>query len=80
MQIIRYTEGSGDNLSPEDRAEGYESYIYYEQYALNEGIEEIDGGTVMLYLSYNEVDNPIELVLESAYGAADVEYLVLRNR
>lgn len=33
-QIIRISEGSGDNLLPEDTAEGYVDYIYYEQYEL----------------------------------------------
>ena len=31
QQIIKISEGSGDNLSEEDMAEGYVDYIYYEQ-------------------------------------------------
>lgn len=46
--IIYISEGTGDNLLSEDIEEGYVDYINYEIYMLDNGIEEDDGGMIML--------------------------------
>ena len=33
-QIIRISEGTGDNLTEDDIADGFVDYIYYEKYDL----------------------------------------------
>ncbi len=47
-KIIYISEGTGDNLLREDIAEGYVDYINYTIYDLDNGIEESDGGMIML--------------------------------
>lgn len=47
-KIIYISEGTGDNLLPEDIAEGYVDYINYTIYDLDNGIEESDSGMIML--------------------------------
>lgn len=47
-EIIYISEGTGDNLLREDIAEGYVDYINYTIYDLDNGIEESDGGMIML--------------------------------
>ncbi len=46
--IIYISEGTGDNLLDEDIEEGYVDYINYQIYMLDNGIEEDDGGMIML--------------------------------
>lgn len=80
-QIIRITEGSGDNLLPEDIEEGYTDYIYYEQYELSQGFPEVDGGQVLLKEifrnKYNGTADSIFDVLDMAYGNSAIDYKIL---
>lgn len=46
--IIYISEGTGDNLLDEDIEEGYVDYINYQIYMFDNGIEEDDGGMIML--------------------------------
>lgn len=81
-QIIGIKEGSGDNLSKEDRENGYVDYIYYSQYELGEDIEEVDGGDILQkeYLrdKYKSLEEVIPEVLEFVYDISDYEYIVIK--
>lgn len=49
QELILAAEGTGDNLMPEDMAEGYKDYIMVEMYKIDgTDIEETDGGQIML--------------------------------
>jgi hypothetical protein len=80
-QIIRISEGTGDNLLYEDREDGYVDYIYYEQYEFGENIEEADGGQVMLTELFRDkykcTAACIPDVLDMAYGNSAVGYITL---
>ena len=80
-QIICISEGSGDNLLPEDIEEGYVDYLYYDQYGLSSCLPEIDGGQIllkeMLRKKYRCLADCIEDVLEMAYGSDSVGYIIL---
>lgn len=81
-QIIKISEGTGDNLLDEDVEEGYVDYIYYEQYEFAAGqIEETDGGQVMLTElfrdKYKRTEDSVEDVLDMAYGDRFMKYTVL---
>lgn len=80
-QIIRITEGTGDNLLPEDLEQGYVDYIYYEQYQVDAGMPEVDGGIVllkrMLREQYGCMADCIGDVLDMAYGDCMAGYMVL---
>ena len=43
-QIVKIAEGSGDNLDGGDYANGYVDYIYYEQYAIEDGFPDVLSG------------------------------------
>lgn len=47
-QLIYIYEGTGDNLTKEDLAEGYVDYLNYNTYDLESGINEADGGMLLL--------------------------------
>lgn len=80
-QIIRISEGSGDNLLEEDIDAGYVDYIYYEQYHLEPDIPEIDGGQIMLTKLFREqfksTKDCISNVLDMAYSDDSLSYIVL---
>lgn len=80
-QIIRISEGTGDNLSDEDIEEGYVDYIYYEQFELGYDIQEVDGGMILLEKFFQEQFNctkdAIPNVLDMAYGDESLKYIVL---
>ena len=80
-QIVRIAEGTGDNLLPEDRDEGYVDYIYYEQHGLDTDLPNVDGGQIilkeLLRVKYKTILECIPMVLEMAYGAADLAYMLL---
>ena len=80
-QIVRIAEGTGDNLLYEDRDEGYVDYIYYEQHELDTDMPNVDGGQIMLKEllrdKFNDIRECIPMVLEMAYGSADLEHMVL---
>lgn len=72
-QIIRISEGTGDNLLPEDVEAGYVDYIYYEQYELETDIQSVDGGMILLKElvrdKYGCLADCLKDVLEMAYGS-----------
>ena len=81
-QIIRISEGTGDNLTDEDMDEVYVDYIYYEQYALEADLREVDGGMIMLTELFQKkftcVEDCIPHVLDMAYCDDSLEYKVLK--
>lgn len=83
--IIRISEGSGDNLTVDDIENGYVDYIYYDIHDLNAGLPEYDGGIIMMT---NRVEDEfksmkdaecIERVLDMTYGDVNVAYIVLEQ-
>lgn len=80
-QIIRISEGSGDNLLDEDIESGYVDYIYYDQHSREIDLPEIDGGQVMLTELFRDkfscTKDAIPAVLDMAYGNENIEYIVL---
>lgn len=80
-QIIRISEGTGDNLLPEDTEEGYVDYIYYEQYELNIDIQSVDGGMILLKEmvrdKYKCLADSIPDVLEMAYNCSNYKCIIL---
>lgn len=66
--LIYLYEGTGDNLLPEDKAEGYVDYINYDLYDLDPSTgkcEERDGGMVMLKEYVSDLSEPQALALLS---------------
>lgn len=80
-QIVRISEGTGDNLLDEDIEAGYVDYIYYEQYDMEYDIVEADGGMVMLKELFRDkftcTKDCIPNVLDMAYGNDSLSYIVL---
>ena len=80
-QIIRIDEGSGDNLTDDDIAQGYVDYIYYEVYNVQQDLPEVDGGIIMLTEWFQEkfesTKEAIPAVLDMAYGDESIGYVVL---
>ena len=80
-QIIRIDEGSGDNLTDDDIAQGYVDYIYYEVYNVQQDLPEVDGGIIMLTEWFQEkfesTKEAIPAVLDVAYGDESIEYIML---
>lgn len=80
-QIIRIDEGSGDNLTDDDIAQGYVDYIYYEVYNVQQDLPEVDGGMIMLTEWFQEkfesTKESIPAVLDMAYGDESIEYIML---
>ena len=81
-EIIRISEGTGDNLLCEDREEGFVDYIYYEQYKLGTVIEETDGGMVLMKElfrdKYDCTADCIPEVLMMAYGHCVMDFIILK--
>lgn len=80
-QIIRISEGSGDNLTDDDIEQGYVDYIYYEVYSVSQDLPEVDGGMIMLTELFQEkftsTKDAIPAVLDMAYGNESIGYIVL---
>lgn len=80
-QIIRIDEGSGDNLTDDDIAQGYVDYIYYEVYNVQQDLPEVDGGMIMLTELFQEkfksTKDAIPAVLDMVYGNESIGYIVL---
>lgn len=80
-QIIKISEGSGDNLNDEDIEAGYVDYIYYEQYVMDPLMRETDGGMIMLTEPFQEYFNStadaIPNVIEMAYNGNKLGFIVL---
>ena len=82
-QLVIIKEGSGDNLSKQEREEGYKDYIYYTQYSLEDGeCEEVDGGIIIekefLQDKYKTLYETISSVLRMAYDGIP-EYIILKK-
>lgn len=82
-QIVKISEGTGDNLLDEDIEAGYADYIYYEQYSVATDFPEVDGGMVMLTKLFREqftcTKDCIPNVLDMAYGNGSLGYIVLEQ-
>lgn len=82
QQIIKISEGSGDNLLDEDIEAGYVDYIYYEQYVMDPHMRETDGGMIMLSELFQELftrtEDAIPNVLDMAYSNDSLEFIVLK--
>lgn len=82
QQIIKISEGSGDNLLDEDIEAGYVDYIYYEQYVMDPHMRETDGGMIMLHELFQELftrtEDAIPNVLDMAYSNDSLEFIVLK--
>ena len=80
-QIIRISEGTGDNLLDEDIANGYVDYIYYDIHDVSIGLPEIDGGQVMLtelfQEKYKSTKECVQDVFDLAYGVRGIPYIIL---
>lgn len=80
-EIIQISEGTGDNLRPEDMVQGHIDYIYYIQYEVEFGFPEVDGGQIMLDKSfvdkYKCTSDCIPAVLDMAFGDDSMEYIIL---
>ena len=80
-QIIRITEGSGDNLTDDDLDQGYIDYIYYETHSLKQDLPEVDGGMILLNQlfrqKYNSTKESITAVLDMAYEDENIDYILL---
>lgn len=80
-QIIRITEGSGDNLTDDDLDQGYIDYIYYETHSLKQDLPEVDGGMILLNQlfrqKYNSTKESITAVLDMAYEDENIDYVLL---
>ena len=81
QQIIKISEGSGDNLTDDDIACGYVDYIYYECYSREPEFPEVDGGMIMLTKLFQEkfksTAEAIPAVLDMAFGDESIEYISL---
>lgn len=81
QQIIKISEGSGDNLTDDDIAQGYVDYIYYECYSREPEFPEVDGGMIMLTELFQEkfkcTADAIPAVLDMWRGDKTIEYIVL---
>lgn len=81
QQIIRISEGTGDNLLDEDIEQGFVDYIYYEQYSREIDFPEVDGGQIMLMElfqdKYKSTKECIPAVLDMAFGDENMEYIIL---
>ena len=62
-KLFRISEGDGCNLTDEDIKAGYEDYLYYDVYNIQELSDVEDGGMVLLekYVS-EEFDNISEII------------------
>lgn len=80
-QVIRISEGTGDNLSWEDREKGYVDYIYYDQHELGMDMPMAEGGQVLLEGMFRDLfqctADCVPRVLDMAYGRETVGYAIL---
>ena len=80
-QVIRISEGTGDNLLWEDREKGYVDYIYYDQHELSIDMPVVEGGQVLLEDMFRNLfrytADCIPRVLDMAYGSDALSYVIL---
>lgn len=70
-ELIKMEHGTGDNLLPEDIAEGYVDYLLYEQYPEEDkDLEDPDpvSGMVLSKKHIDDLEDFILDVLDDAYG------------
>ncbi len=81
-QIVKVTEGTGDNLTEDDMEAGYIDYIYYDTYTMDGDIQEYDGGIIMLTElfqdKYDSTEACVPAVLDMAFGDEALKYIVLK--
>lgn len=79
--FVRVSEGTGDNLLPEDIKRGFEDYVYYDILDEMDG-EVVDGGIVLLRRplreAYGRIEDCIPDVLAIHYGKRDAAWSVVR--
>lgn len=73
-QFVRISYGTGDNLLREDRAEGYDDYVYITVDEFNDGWnEDVEGGQLMLKMQkewgghYNICQHAVAALDEMGY-------------
>ena len=80
-QIIRISEGSGDNLLKEDIKVGYKDYINYEIYDVEQDMPEVDNGMVLykelVQKKFEKLADTIPDVLAVEYGNTKIRYITL---
>lgn len=80
-EILRISEGGGDNLSKEDIDKGYVSYIHYDIHKLDVDIPCINGGEILLTKpfrdQYNSISESISDVLDFVYGNKEIKIVIL---
>ena len=80
-EVICVSEGTGDNLLPEDTEKGYVDYIYYEYWDMEDTLEEAGGGQVMLKTAFREAfactADAIPAVLDMEYGDKTIPCFIL---
>ncbi len=80
-QVIRISEGTGDNLSWEDREKGYVDYIYYDQHNLGMDMPVAEGGQVLLEGMFRDLfrctADCVPRVLDMAFGRDTIGYAIL---
>lgn len=80
-QVIRISEGTGDNLLRDDREKGYVDYIYYDQHEPGMDMPVTEGGQVLLEGMFRDMfkctADCIPRVLDMAYGRDTVGYVIL---
>ena len=80
--MIVISEGTGDNLLPEDEKEGWVDYINYTYYE-TETFSEEDGGMYMtselVQEKYSCLAECIPEILDEIYGDATLDYVVLSD-
>lgn len=84
QHLVSASEGTGDNLLPEDKSAGYVDYVEYTVYSLEDSCEPEDGGEWMLRKmlreSYPDMRACIPDLLECIYGEKDMAYIVLPSQ
>ena len=79
-EFLFISEGTGDNLLPEDRAEGYVDYVNIDVYAFvgEPELSEMDGGMMMLDKYYQDAfsddEDLVSKCIQYQYDK-DIEYI-----
>ncbi len=83
-ELLCISEGTGDNLLPEDEEDGIVDYVYYETYDLDYGtVEEGDGGQMDMkeYVrdKYPSLEACIPNLLDFVYNDRNLSYIMLES-
>ena len=84
-KIVKITEGSGDNLLPEDEEEGLKDYVNYDIWSPSDidsgNLDGEDGGMVLfeelIREKYSSMCDTIPNVLDMAFDNAEMPYILL---